>query len=165
MFLQHPQQFGLKLKRNVSYFIEEQSALVGNLEAARLPHDGAGKCAPFMAEEFALNQAGGNRCAVEFDKGPIPPRTQVVDCPGDQLFSGSRLTEDQYAGIGRRHNLDVPEGSLERRASAHDACEDLFSAVLLFPGRTIDAQCCVYVIYCAGLGFGMLAWMSQWHLR
>jgi hypothetical protein len=39
---------------NVTDFIEEQSALVGNLEAARLAHDGAGKCASFLAKKLAF---------------------------------------------------------------------------------------------------------------
>jgi hypothetical protein len=42
MFLQHPQQFRLKLEWDVTYFIEEQSASVCNLEAAGLAHNGAG---------------------------------------------------------------------------------------------------------------------------
>src|SRR4029077_6125324 len=109
MFLQHPQQFRLKLEWNVTYFIEKQSALVCNLEAPGFAHGGASKCAPLMPKKLAFQQPGGNGGACQFDKGAIPTRAPVVDRSGDQLFSRTRLSQNQYTGIGRRHNPDLTE--------------------------------------------------------
>jgi hypothetical protein len=83
VFLQDPQQFRLKFEWNITYLIEEQSAPVCSLEAARLAHEGARKCAPFMAKKLAFKQTGRNGGAIQFDKRSIPSGAQIVDCSGD----------------------------------------------------------------------------------
>ena len=67
--LEHPQQLGLQLERQVADLVEEQRAAVGQLEAARPSRrDGAGEGALLVAEQLALEQAGGQRGAVDVTK-------------------------------------------------------------------------------------------------
>ena len=65
LLLQHAEEFRLQLEGNVTDFVEEQRSAVRELEAADLLRDGAGKCPFFVAEELALEQAGGNGGAVQ----------------------------------------------------------------------------------------------------
>src|SRR5271170_4338912 len=52
--LQDPQQFGLQIEWNIAHFIQKESSLVRNLEAAGLSNDGAGECSFLVSEKFAL---------------------------------------------------------------------------------------------------------------
>ena len=63
--LEHAQQLGLRHQRHVADFVEEQRAAVGQLEAAGLAIVRAGERALFVAEDFRLEQAVGQRRAVD----------------------------------------------------------------------------------------------------
>src|ERR1700745_1475465 len=94
MFLQNTQQFRLQFERNVAYFIEEQSALVCNLEAARLAHDGAGKGTLLMTEQFAFQKIQRNGRAIEFYESAPDALTGVVNGMRAELFSRAAFSLD-----------------------------------------------------------------------
>src|SRR6266496_179213 len=56
-----------------------------------------------MAEQFAFHQVVRQRAAVDGDEWKIPTRTQVVDCPRDQLLAcpGFALEEDRGVTTGK----------------------------------------------------------------
>ena len=56
-FLQHAQQLGLQLERQLADLVEEQGAAVRHLEAARPIAARAGEGALHVAEQLALEQA------------------------------------------------------------------------------------------------------------
>src|SRR5437660_12051318 len=56
-FLQNAQDLGLSSRIHVADFVQEDRALIRELEFPELPFDGACKCAFLEAEEFALQQA------------------------------------------------------------------------------------------------------------
>jgi len=58
--LQHAQQLGLKGRRDLADFVEEQRAAVGHFEAALARTHGAGKGTLLVAEEFRLEQVSGS---------------------------------------------------------------------------------------------------------
>ena len=66
--LEHAQQLGLQLQRQVADLVEEDGAVVGELEAALAGGDGAGEGAPFVAEQLALDQRRRQRRAVDADQ-------------------------------------------------------------------------------------------------
>ena len=70
--LEHAQQLGLRDERHVADLVEEQRAVVGQLEAARLAIVRAGERAFFVAEDFRLEQRVGQRRAVD--------RLELVAC-------------------------------------------------------------------------------------
>jgi len=78
LFLQGPEHFRLQLRRDVAHLVEEQRPPVRQLEAADLLSDGAGEGALLVAEQFALQEPGGNGRAVEFYQGPLPAGAQVM---------------------------------------------------------------------------------------
>ena len=54
--LQHPEQLGLEVERQVADLVEQQRALVGQLEQAGAVGGGAGERALAVAEELGLEQ-------------------------------------------------------------------------------------------------------------
>ena len=70
--LHHAQQLGLGLQRDVADLVEEQRALVRQLEEALLGVDGAGEGALHVAEEVRLQQVVGQAAGVDDDERPCP---------------------------------------------------------------------------------------------
>ena len=70
-FLQHAQQLGLQLERQLADFVEEERAAVGELEAADLGRVRAGERAALAAEQLALDQVGRQRGAVDDDQRTV----------------------------------------------------------------------------------------------
>src|SRR5437667_10850290 len=69
-FLEHAQQLGLKLERDVADLIQKYRSAIGQLKAADALSDSACKSAFLVAEELAFEQACRNRRTVELNKGP-----------------------------------------------------------------------------------------------
>lgn len=123
LILEHAQQLGLELEGNFSNFIKEKSATVGEFEASHFLGDGAGEGSLFMAEKFALEEAGGNGGAVELYEGTVAARTHHVNGAGDALFAGSGLAGDKDGGVGVGDDGGVVEHTFESTAVADDVLE------------------------------------------
>ena len=54
------QELGLELQWQVTHFVQEQRALVGQFEPSDLLLDGAGECSALVAEQLALQQSQGD---------------------------------------------------------------------------------------------------------
>ena len=65
LLLDHPQQLGLRVERDVADLVEEDGAAVGGLEQPLLVGHGAGEGALDVAEELALEQVGRHRARVD----------------------------------------------------------------------------------------------------
>src|SRR5207245_1547703 len=89
------EQLGLEVRGQQPDLVEEERALMGGLEQARLGVVGIGEGAPFEAEQFGLEQSLGNGGAVDRDERPGLARSGFVDGPGEQALACPRLTEDQ----------------------------------------------------------------------
>src|SRR5258708_15040886 len=85
--LQNAEQFGLQFERNLSDFIQKDSASVGNLEAANALRDGSRESTSFVSEQLAFQQTGRNRRTVEFDEGFRAAWAQVMNCARDQFLA------------------------------------------------------------------------------
>ena len=69
--LERAQNLGLQRERQVADFVEEQRAVMRELELAGLARHGAGKGALLVAEELGLEQVVGNRRAVDRDERAV----------------------------------------------------------------------------------------------
>src|SRR5438874_13834417 len=123
LLLEHAQELRLEVERQVADLVQEERAVVGELEAPEPSRDGARERAPLVSEQLALQEPGGDGGAVELDERTAPPPAQPVNQAGDQLLAGSGLAPDEDRRIGRRHRLDQAKHALERRAPADDAVE------------------------------------------
>src|SRR6185295_5595746 len=123
LLLEYAQQLRLEVERQVADLVQEERAVVGELEAPEPSCDGARERAPLVSEQLALEEPGRDGGAVERDERTAPPPAQPVNQAGDQLLAGSGLAPDEDRRIGRRHRLDQAKHALERRAPADDAVE------------------------------------------
>ena len=89
--LEHAQDLDLHVLVDLADLVEEEGALVGELEAAALAGLGPGEGALLVAEELALEEALGEGGAVDLDEGPVAPGREVVDRVGDELLADARL--------------------------------------------------------------------------
>ena len=97
--LQGAQQLRLNLDRNISHFIQEQGALIGQFHTPYLLANGAGESSLFISKQFAFEQTGRNGGAVQLHEGALFAAASVVNGAGDQLLPRARLPEQEDSGI------------------------------------------------------------------
>ena len=91
MVLQNPQQLGLQLQRDFADLVEEESAFISQFQAPNLLPDRSGKCALFVTEQFALQQPGRNRGAIQGDETFVLPFAGAMDRTRNQTLCRSRF--------------------------------------------------------------------------
>ena len=109
--LQHAQKLALKLERYLADLVEEQRAAVGELEPADAVAQRAFERALGVAEEFAFEQLGRDRRAIDPDQRPVAAAARLVDRARHQLLAGAGLAGDQHRRIGWRDQLDLAAAS------------------------------------------------------
>src|SRR5690606_8635225 len=82
--------------------------------------DRAGERALHMAEEFALDELGGNRGAVHFDERLLRARRELMQRTRDEFLARAVLARDEHAGRRRRHARDLLDQRTDARARADD---------------------------------------------
>lgn len=102
---QHAQQLDLGGGIDFTDFVEEQRAVVGDLEPPLVAFGGAGERSFFVTEEFAFKQRRGQRGAVDRHEiaGAAAP---VVDHPGEHLLAGAAFAGQQHGRPGRGDGFD-----------------------------------------------------------
>ena len=73
-FLQNPQQLDLDVLTDLADLVQQNGAAVGQFEAPAAARHRARERAPFVAEQFALQQRLGKRRAVHLHELRRPPR-------------------------------------------------------------------------------------------
>ncbi len=108
--LEHLQQLRLERWGHLADLVQEDRAVVRELELAELLALRAGERALLEAEELALEQLGGQRGAVDLDEGLAAPFGALVERLRHELFAGSAFAANQHRNIGPRDLLDrLPE--------------------------------------------------------
>ena len=59
-----------------------------------------------MAEQFALEELGRQRRAVDLDERLVAPERSLMDGAGDELLADAALAANQYGDVAVRHLLD-----------------------------------------------------------
>src|SRR5580700_12305688 len=107
MVLQHPEQLGLQLQRDFADLVQEETAFVCEFQAPDLLANRAGKRAFLVSKQFAFEQSGGNRGAIQSDEISVPALAGVVDGARDESLAGSGLSQDQNGGIAGGDDCDL----------------------------------------------------------
>jgi hypothetical protein len=76
-----------------------------------------------MAEQFAFQEAVGNRPAIHGDERVPGPAVVLMQLDGHQFLAHTRLAFHVYAHVERRHPADGPEQLLHGRAPAQDGTQ------------------------------------------
>ena len=101
MAVEHLKELGLHGEGKLAYFIEEQGALVGQLEHARLAAFGrAGEGPLLVAEKFRFHERHGDGPAVDRDEGLGAASAHLVYGLGGKGLAGPRFSEDEGDGLG-----------------------------------------------------------------
>ena len=104
--LQHAEELGLDVQREVADLVEEEGAPVRALEMADARGHRPGEGALLVPEELALDEVLRQHRAVDGDEGPRAPLARGVDGAREELFAGARLARDE--------DVDVGPGQLDR---------------------------------------------------
>ena len=121
-------------------FVEQEGAVLGQLEAAGAALDGAGEGAFLVAEELALDQRLGNGRAVDGDKGLAAAGAEVVQGAGDEFLAGAALAGDEHRNVAGGDTLDQREDLLHLRRRADQGAEDAGFAELAAGDFELDAR-------------------------
>ena len=120
MVLQKPQQLDLEHQRQLTRLVEEDRAVIGQLEPADARGVGAGERPLFVPEQLGLHQVLGDSRAIDADEGLGRALAQAPDFLGNHLFAGAALAQHQHRHVDRRHLVDIAEERLHDRALAED---------------------------------------------
>src|SRR5258705_13805612 len=74
-----------------------------------------------MAKQLGLEQRFRNGRAVDLDERALAPRTRQMERPGEQFLACPGRSQQQHAGVGCRHLLELADSAKERRRCADDA--------------------------------------------
>ena len=114
-FFEDAEKFGLHGDGHIADFVEEKRAAFGLLEFADVASCRASEGAFFVAEQFRLDQFGGDSGAIESDESVFVARGFFVNGARDEFFSGARFAEDADAGFAGGDAFDLREKLLSWR--------------------------------------------------
>ena len=115
VILQEAQQRYLGPYRQRIDLVEEQRAAFGHRDEAGPGFARVGVGAALGAEQLALDQAIGQRAAIERNEGRGAARRLVVDGAGREFLARARLALDQYRRVVARDPGDQRQGIEEDR--------------------------------------------------
>src|SRR5213596_1087357 len=112
--LEHAQQLHLRRGGHLADLVQEEGATARRREQTLLVAHGARERALDVSEQLRLEQALGERPAVERQERAFGTRRALVNVAGDDLLPGSRLAPDQHRALRRRHLLGQPQHILKQ---------------------------------------------------
>src|SRR5581483_1681032 len=111
LLLQHTQQLGLHFERKLPDLIQKHGATVCRLKETLLGLQRARERAFLVAKQFAFNESGHQRAAVDGHKRPGSKSSPEMNGPRNQFFTGSTLAGNQNRGTSvlqaRNHAQDI----------------------------------------------------------
>ena len=117
----HPQELGLKRRRQLRDFIEKDRPAVRLLEPADALLEGPGERSLFMAEKLALQEVLRNRGAVYPDHGSLCARAPGMNQVGDDFLAHPAFAREQDSRLGRGDQGGVAENRLHEGTAADDS--------------------------------------------
>src|SRR5438046_10452606 len=118
--LDHPQQLGLRGRRQLADLVQEQRPARGGLEGSLAERVRARKGAALVTEQLVFDEVLGERGAVEGDERAFRIRAEAVQLAGDELLSRSALSHDEHGARNLGHARDRVLEPLHGRACAHE---------------------------------------------
>ena len=113
--LEHAQQLGLLVQRDVGDLVEEQRAAVGELEAADAIGLRVGERALHVAEQLALEHAFREAAGVHRHQRLAGARRDRVERLRDRALAGAVLAGDEHVRVRRPDARDQLQHRLHRR--------------------------------------------------
>ncbi len=117
------EELGLKGEGEGGDLVEEEGAVVGELDLAGAGLGGAGEGAFFATEEFRLDEVFGEGGAVEADVGLGGAAAEGDESAGDELFAGAAFATDEDVDAGVGNLLDGVVDEAHGFAGANEILE------------------------------------------
>ena len=115
LVLDCPQQLGLELDLQITYFVEQERAAIRHRQEPFAPPIGARKSAALMAPQLAFHQVVGQSTAGDCDVRTVAARRQFVNRARHHFLAGSAFPDDRnWGGIRRRRFFDQPHDATHR---------------------------------------------------
>ena len=105
--LEEPQEQPLHPERHLADFVEEDRAVMRELELARAIAIGAGEAAFHVAEQLRFEQRLGHAGAVHGHERACGPRASRVHGVGDQFLARPAFPCNEDLGVGSRDIVDL----------------------------------------------------------
>ena len=96
LFLNGPQEFGLEVDGQLADFVEKHGSAFGDGQKSVLGLIGAGERSFDVAEQFALNQRGHERAAIDGDERLVVEWSGVMNGARHHFLAGAALAENQH---------------------------------------------------------------------
>src|SRR5208337_4173784 len=93
--LEKARELGLHFERKFADLVEKNGSGIGRLQQAGLGTKSAGESAFLVAEQFAFDEGGDERSAVDGYKGTVGHGSAKVKRAGDQFLAGSAFAGNQ----------------------------------------------------------------------
>ena len=103
----HPEDGLLHAHRNGAEFVQQQGSAVRPFEASDVASRSAGEGAGLVAEELGLEEAFGERSAVDLDEGLLPAAREKMQTGRNQFLAGAALAQDQDRPVEGRRSGDL----------------------------------------------------------
>ena len=123
LFLKKAQEFGLHFQGKFADLVEKNGSGIGGLEQAGLGTQSAGEGAFFVAEQFAFDEGGDERTAIDGDEGAAGHGTAEVQGAGDEFLAGAAFAGNEDGGARVFEAGDEAEDILNAGGIADDAVE------------------------------------------
>ncbi len=130
------EKFRLQERRHLADFVEQNRSPVAQFELAGLGVIGSGESALLVAEQFALEQIGGDGRAIDLEEGAVGARRKLVNQASEDFFAGAALAQQEHGNvdIGDQCRLRADLAHLRAGRDEKDVVGEFFdfSAVGLF---------------------------------
>ena len=125
--LEHAEQRGLDVERQLADLVEQHGAAVRALERAGAALIRAGERAALVAEQQRRDQRRRHRAAIDDHELVLAARARVVDRARDDLLADAGLALDQHRRVDARELVHEPRDLADRFAVADElgAARDL----------------------------------------
>src|SRR5581483_3845766 len=99
-----------------------------------------GECAFLVAEEFAFDEGGDERTAIDGDEGTIGEASAEMHSAGDEFFAGTALATDEDGSASIFQAADHAKDVLNFGGGADDAVELHFGVYALAEEMILDDE-------------------------
>jgi hypothetical protein len=139
--LEDTKELDLDVGRQITNLIQEDGRTIRQLEAPDLPRDSVSKRALLTAEQFAFDERGWHRGAIDPHHGVRPPRAQLVNPGRKEFLPRAGFAEEQHGCVGRRHLMHLFEHASNRRALSDEGAGGGRGSVRPYPAVAVDHLC------------------------
>ena len=121
--LKNPQKSGLRFRRNLSDFIEEDGPSLGQFKPAQTPLQRPRKGSFLVTEQFRADESRRYRRAIHAHKSLSGASRFLVDRASDEFFSRPGFTGKEHRGVRRRDLGDARKHLFQGSGRADDLLE------------------------------------------